>query len=62
MLKQEKMILNKQYEIMLSYIREAHKECAQLGLIPPTHNKFYEFMKDDLSRKVTMVTNSDLKQ
>jgi len=56
----ETMILHKQYETILSYLREAHKEASAKGVIPPTHNKFYEYIKNDLSQKVTRVTNAHL--
>lgn len=58
----EKMLAVKVLEGMQGYVREVWKEAMEKKIVPPSHNRFYEFLKDKISASLTEMTGADIRE
>jgi len=47
----DNIIKTKFYEVFSTFLKESWKEFSDTRVEPPTHNKFYEFMKAKISKE-----------
>lgn len=60
--KLNKMMVVKMLEGMQGYLRETWKEAIDKKIVPPSHNRFYEFLKDKISANLTELTGADIRE
>lgn len=58
-MKGEEILMCKALEGMLMFVREAWKDAVVKGIVKPANDKYYEFLKDRISERITEITQKN---